>query len=473
MNFLYPASNIELEAAMKEVLAYREFDEKVTPDKLKGVTNIIKTWRKNKSRFLKHAFKECTVIEIDKVNVHLDNERKKELVDKFIDLLTEDWCDVFEGFEKYQSHAADLSAFLYANSESFFDNKTLIEFKAPDGTIIKENNKISKNIKHFFDDPELVRILQDKYSELIQQDKVSGTLCASIHPLDFLSASENNYRWRSCHALNGDYANGNLSYMLDDCTIMFYIKGIEDSKLPRFPENIPWNDKKWRMFAFIDQEERFFFAGRQYPFFSQEILDIIHNFICHCCSYHHFYNWEHKYITRAKLYDFDNNEESVLFPEEYLLTKQGDLLTRNLIIEDADYSTHYNDLIKSNHYLPHYAFSMCNTLCGGSIAPMIIGHKPICPCCGKEKKNINTENFICPECYKILHPYTCDCCGKIVYDNFDWLYGYGVVCQDCRSQHVVRCEKCGREHSDRERASCICQNIKTTLGDTPNLQYFF
>lgn len=102
---------------------------------------------------------------------------------------------------------------------------------------------------------------------------MTGKLCISIHPLDFLSSSENNYNWRSCHSLDGDFAVGNLSYLQDGCTAICYLKGADNVKLPNFPATVPWNDKKWRMLVHISKNKDFIFAGRQYPFFSEDALN--------------------------------------------------------------------------------------------------------------------------------------------------------------------------------------------------------
>lgn len=112
-------------------------------------------------------------------------------------------------------------------------------------------------------------------SRIIQNSKIEGTLCFSIHPLDFLSTSENTAKWRSCHALDGEYRTGGISYMLDSCTFIAYLKSDKDDLLPNFPESVPWNNKKWRCLLFWDPERNMFYAGRQYPFFSHSALNYI------------------------------------------------------------------------------------------------------------------------------------------------------------------------------------------------------
>jgi hypothetical protein len=58
----------------------------------------------------------------------------------------------------------------------------------------------------------------------LQQNKITGRLCFSVHPLDFLSMSENNCGWRSCQALDGDFRAAALAYMIDSSTVVAYIE---------------------------------------------------------------------------------------------------------------------------------------------------------------------------------------------------------------------------------------------------------
>ena len=90
--------------------------------------------------------------------------------------------------------------------------------------------KLVRAFKFFETDKELLNEIQSVASMIIQEDKIEGTLCLSVHPLDFISSSENTHNWRSCHALDGEYRAGNLSYMLDKTTVMCYLNSIKEEK---------------------------------------------------------------------------------------------------------------------------------------------------------------------------------------------------------------------------------------------------
>ena len=107
--------------------------------------------------------------------------------------------------------------------------------------------KLLRAFKFFISDPDVLRDLQDKASMILQETKLSGYFYVSIHPLDYLSQSETTYNWRSCHALDGEYRAGTLSYMQDNVSLVCYIASDEKKQLPRFPAEVPWYSKKWRM----------------------------------------------------------------------------------------------------------------------------------------------------------------------------------------------------------------------------------
>ena len=434
MKYLYSETVNSLIEPVQKVIAYRERDlEPYDYHKLTGVKTILQEWKKNKNRFYFDFFDGHCVAEIGEVSVELHVKQKINLATEFIAKLREDWEEMFPGYEDYCGEAQELADFLELNTGNFFDNKTWQDYYAPDGTIIAENTKISKSFKHFFDRKELVRMVQDKFSAVIQQDKMTGILCASVHPLDFLSSSENNYKWRSCHALNGEYANGNLSYMMDHCTIIFYLKGADDVKLPRFPEDVPWNDKKWRMLVFMDQENRIIWAGRQYPFSSDILLNCALDFL-RTVTGENYPNWTSKYVQE---FEGEPLNESYIFHYGYLIPKK-------LLINDAKWSTHYNDLLYSSCYTPLYTLHQGISMSSTDLPKIKVGHSPICPCCGETKK-ILSNVFICKECEDVLNPPVCEFCRKQLNSSRDLTYtrDYGCICPDCLRNLVCRCEKCG------------------------------
>ena len=176
---------------------------------------IFDKWAKNKQSFFE-AFGNKLIWECPKeVCIQLDEKKKEEKISNFLTYL------VFSGCE----NCIDLCNFIKANKETFFDNFIAKKYKYKD-IEIPQGMKIVKAFKYFIsDNKEKLNDIQSHASRIIQETKITGTLCFSIHPLDYLSISENTYNWRSCHALDGEYRLGNIGYMQDKTTLICYIRG--------------------------------------------------------------------------------------------------------------------------------------------------------------------------------------------------------------------------------------------------------
>lgn len=153
------------------------------------------------------------------------------------------------------------------HSDGLINNRTKRDMyiKALDITILKDS-KVLKGFKYFINDEIALRYFQDYCSRFQQQKGMNGKICLSVHPLDFLSLSNNNCGWSTCHSLDGEFRAGNISYMLDECTFICYLKTHEGLvPIDGFPSSVPWNNKKWRMLAFLSDDFGMILTGRQYP----------------------------------------------------------------------------------------------------------------------------------------------------------------------------------------------------------------
>ena len=290
-----------------------------------------------------------------------------------------------------------LSTFILNNIDGFYENKTVVDCEIGD-VVVKAGSKLVRAFKHFVDDEVALAKLQTEASMLIQEDKVEGILCFSVHPLDFISSSETTYNWRSCHALDGEYRCGNLSYMCDETTIICYLKGEENKKLPRFPADVPWNSKKWRMLITYDQLQQMIFAGRQYPFFSEGALDIVWANLAKALRIDSCYwsDWHDDYISQ---YVYKNNKDSTTTFRYYPIGDRFYRLT-DLIVDRGSGKDgcplHFNDLLRSSCYTPFYKWNKY-TWRDGLDEPIEIGGAPYCIQCGCNEINY-TDSMYCANC---------------------------------------------------------------------------
>ena len=452
----------QLESVIRHSQNYRNYEMNVEP--------LIAKWLENKKYFIEKLDGNLIYEIPQPVSFELDEESKSNRLETFAEI-------VATHYDNYQ-----LSHFLYnIKPDDFYNNKTSRDYYETKDITIPANFKVVKAFKFFIDDPEILHKLQSEASAIIQENVIKGRLCFSVHPLDFLSASENAHNWRSCHALDGDYRSGNLNYLMDSSTVICYLRADKEAKLPHFPESIPWNSKKWRVWLFFSNDRSMLFAGRQYPFTANFGLELIKENILkplNFGSYGPFYS--------KKLTSFDITEDQTFFCDRMVPVGSTMCSLTDLIINGKN-TYHYNDLLKSSCYTPLYAYRLenwryCyNNITGGTNQNQTIFHiGEACPCplCGR--KNIDFgEIMACFECddrYSLnnnQYEYEfCDICGSSVYYEEIVMLEFSEqrVCPNCyASKNLYQCQVCGTKDVPElvkyipEDGRCLCPACKKDI----------
>ena len=379
----------EIKSNVKEVISYSQGIENPLIDEL------IDNWYQAKKDIIALFGGKLIYTFPEKVVFHLDEKEKKARLSEFIASVEDRWDNV------------ELADFIAKFENNFFENLTFEDYVVPSsGKVITKGSKIIKAFKFFEEDKIVLDDLQTQASMLIQDDKVEGYLSFSVHPLDYLSSSENNYNWRSCHSLDGEYRTGNLSYMLDSSTIVVYLSSKEQTTLPNFPDSVPWNSKKWRVLFFLSNDWNMLFAGRQYPFASKHGINIALNYFSKLFDTTYYKCWEDYRIGSVNL-----NTNPLPLIGDYIPVGRK-LIALNQLITDAkpkenEEALHYNDLLYSTVYKPIYAYSFEKnyhfsppTGTTNSETKFFIGGVPKCLRCGKEEV-MHSGTMQCPECLDI------------------------------------------------------------------------
>ena len=392
--------------------------------------NTIKQWLEAKDDIISKFCGELIVRSKTPVRIDLTEEQRNKRFEEFIHTLDENGI-LTEEFE----------LFLRDNKGGFFDNRVLLPYPSFN---IPLGSKLSKSFKRFLNNAETIRWVQDTASRYIQENKIEGYLYLSVHPIDFLTLSENNENWWSCQTLDGDFRAGNLSYMVDKTTIVAYLSNGKQEEMRCLPRGMKWYSKKWRMLIHTDRENNIYY-NRQYPYESRDLLEKVHNMITQFIP-----------VEMSMPLDYGFKVIQTQWGGGQLSYNQinagGRIHDTRDTIDVEDYLG-YSDLIQSSTYAPiisvnaekyqDYA-SMCDD--GKSteeaffnrVFKIKIGEKPICPCCGTE--HINRESsFLCEYCIAEKEAdedfyLTCDSCYHRIYDEDEiyWMDGRP-YCKSCHS----------------------------------------
>lgn len=151
-----------------------------------------------------------------------------------------------------------------------------IEIDFGDGHKIKieKNTKpmraLGKLVKMFNLDANEFENFRLEHSRIHNTKKLTGKLCLSIHPMDYMTMSMNNEKWSSCMNWRepGGYRGGTIEVMNSNATIVAYLKS-DNTELTWDDDSHSWNSKKWRILITIN--ETGIYAIKAYPYHNEEM----------------------------------------------------------------------------------------------------------------------------------------------------------------------------------------------------------
>lgn len=272
-------------------------------------------------------------------------------------------------------------------------------------TKFQKGTKISRILRLLIDDKEELEKILVEYSRFFNQAKLKGTLCISIHPIDYLTASLNKCNWRSCFNLEtGEWKSSLGGLMASPYTMIAYLKAKDDMDHNGFV----WNNKRWRTYITINDglDINYFHIGKHYPYCNEEL-------------------------------------------ENELVNMMNDLLDGEFKLHNASYNFYtqadedgfYDDGVE-NVYVREGLVELEN--CNIPVAEEVM-----CLCCGDIYTNNDSNTIYCDECYPSYYTCCYECGEYITHNDIDNGYYYYAedtdryFCSYCGENKVNYCEHCG------------------------------
>jgi hypothetical protein len=244
------------------------------------LSHILCHWDREKSKFLSNLFGGQLILEkqisIEQPRFELlqaFNAAKHEPeMQPFIDAVMEKvaqrcgkWTDGW-----YTVQAMFESSTLLSNKIDFLsDEHTPYFLNLLDATIkIVPGSKLMKTLHKIavvLDLEAEFEAFRLKHSMVLNCKKFEGTLCLSIHPLDYLTMSDNWSGWSSCMQWMeeaGDYRLGTIEMMNSDYIVVAYVEAKDDMTLCNGSDT--WNNKRWRQLLVITPD--LILGNKQYPY---------------------------------------------------------------------------------------------------------------------------------------------------------------------------------------------------------------
>lgn len=398
-----------------------------------SMEHLMRFWDRGKSEYLNRIFKDNLILEktisFEKDIEEIQDEIRVKVIDRYCSDSAKECEDFLRawdelGFELGQKDSEvcwTLQRLVQSNSlaSNRYDyNNYDIPLPGEKKYRVSRGCKVSKAIGKIANAYKLsgYETFRIYHSQVLNEKSVSGTLCISIHPLDYMTMSDNDCGWGSCMSWydHGDYRQGTVEMMNSPMVVVAYLKSSTDYCINGSKEYF-WNSKRWRELFVVNENV---IAGiKGYPYWNESLeLATI--------------DWLTELATEANIGKY----------REDIIHYSG--RNNNFYIGDEVHDLHfhtrlmYNDFYCENHNM---RISETNNI------PTDIEYSGIseCLCCGNELYDFNSEaDLFCLNCEDV---YQCYECGE--YHSRDDLIEVNgnLYCRWCYEEYFSVCEGCGEE----------------------------
>lgn len=306
--------------------------------------------------------------------------------------------------------------------DNLFDNLYIhyvepINIELPNGKMLKIRSgckimRICQKIANAFGWTKEYEEFRRRHSMILNQKRIKGTLCLSIHPLDYMTMSDNNSNWESCMSWTelGEYRQGTVEMMNSPYVIVAYVKSDNN---PYMIDSFAWNNKKWRKLFIITKEV--IVGVKDYPYENEDISNAALDWL--------------KELAETNLEWEYHNKRGIL------ACNHSDIVEAANLRFYTDYM--YNDFSSS----PREHYIGADVEYGECIHINFSGESE-CMICGSPYIE-TADSLACLDCYHMLK---CCECGEY-YNTNDLLEEEGsYYCRDCYDNCFSYCKECGKFH---------------------------
>lgn len=259
--------------------------------------------------------------------------------------------------------------------------------------------KALQKVLKFFDYPrmDLFEQFRNQLSDITTKTSVKSDIVFSIHPLDFLTMSDNNCDWSSCMTIvhNGAHCEGVVEMLNSPMVLLAYL---ESSTLYTFHGHIIPN-KSWRTLVYLDRD--IMLVGNHYPFTNLAMSDTILAKLNALVEENLGWRYKLKNQTYTDLRGFSNQEElsKRMFtqsPSQSIVIYTEQMYNDLVAYKENDYKC-YRNPVPETTYLCASGEQTC-LHCGRKMRA------------GSKYRPSVRQTLVCPECNANLF---CEGCGKI------------------------------------------------------------
>lgn len=438
------------------------------------IREMLKVWEEAKSEYLYKLFGESLMI---KKHLHFTKsfEELSEEIDCMMDGVStygrihRNGCFFVDSFrsllnsfdfrallgERYCDITCELRKLIYAETliNGYYDGED-VNIPLPNGKTYKIHHgckpmrALSKladafHLKNFED----FRIC---HSQILNQKDVGGELTLSIHPLDYMTMSDNDCGWDTCMSWcnEGGYRQGTVEMMNSKSVIVAYLSSEEPMNMyPGF-----WSNKRWRQLFVVDKNA--ILGVKAYPYQNDDLTQAVLEWLRELVKDN--LGWIYGDISATH-----TTKDPIILPDNKEVHIR--LLTGCMYNDWGCAEKHY---VMFNMEVPledlHY-----RSYCSDYLYNLTYSGPSQCMVCGSVDVDFVDESYLtcayCEDCR------TCDCCGEYIYNDEYYVIDDQVICEACHDNYVSTCACCEDEH-DRDGMHQIYVIVNWTEEEQEELQ---
>lgn len=420
---------------LEEYIDYYAFTNTKNGVRTVSLEHLLRIWEKEKEPLF-HMFGDKLILSKEV----LFRKEDEELEDEFDELTSDIGNPCREFLCKYNNlmgeiltvytdewyEACGLISFSSLSRNTYEGDPFQIPLKNGKSVKVQKGSKIMKILgkiadSYGIDGFEDFRIA---HSQILNQKYIKGNLCLSIHPLDYMTMSDNECGWESCMSWTetGYYRQGTVEMMNSPLVVVAYLTSEERMPIcfyAKEDKTLSWNSKKWRELFIVDKD--IITNVKAYPYrnwsITRKVLD-----------------WLKELAERANLGKYTNKAEEYPAFSRYTIKE----LDKTVNISPLT-GMMYNDF--NDHQMGYF-----NVDIEEGRHEIIYSGEPECMSCGATDELFEDESFLaCQRCSG--NNYICDCCGQTIYSSSGVFYidGEG-LCADCYDENTYYDVFTGERH---------------------------
>ena len=420
-----------------------------------GLEKILNPWDKAKSKFLLKLFDNNLILsrpysylaQEDAISLEINKRmgtdyQPRAFVRWFEDAIRNADNDVeiydFQGnnvLEKpnrlYYSKWHDLRECMTSNTlaaNKYTGPEIIVEFKKSGHKLkifkgMKPMKILHTLIKEFNGSEEMFDDFRIWHSMKLNQKRMDGEICLSIHPMDYITMSDNDNDWKSCMRWtgsyrddHGDYRSGSVQCLNSPFIVVAYLHN--KSHTFDVTDNYSWNSKQWRELFIV--QEGVINEIKGYPFQDENLTQTV-------------LMWLKELASKNLGWEYDNEEVNVgkaIHKGVYLTYDSGEWMYKD-IGSLGKHSGRVNlDVLLSDKY-------HCIEYRGNREKFITIpyGGEATCMCCGNHLELTKGLNVFCAVCDDLK---ICPYCGEPIADNDSYYVNEfeDPICYECYSNQA-------------------------------------